>query len=54
MSATVLKGLLRKSIMFRKKNILLLEAYIDADYRLIVGRGSTTSYCTFLRGNLVT
>ena len=44
-----------KGILFKKKDILTLEAYTDADYAgSIVDRISTTRYCTFLGGNLVT
>ncbi|GFZ16859.1 hypothetical protein Acr_26g0001290 [Actinidia rufa] len=40
---------------FVKNNNLTLEAYTDADYAgSLVGRRSTTGYCTFLGGNLVT
>ena len=41
--------------MFRKNNTLALEAYTDTNYAgSIVDRRSTTRYCTFLGGNLVT
>ena len=41
--------------MFKKNDTLALEAYTDADYAgSIVDRRSTTGYCTFLGGNLVT
>ena len=44
-----------KGILFKKKDILALEAYTDADYAgSIVDRISITGYCTFLGGNLVT
>ena len=50
-----LKGNPRKGILFKKNDTLALEAYIDADYAgSIVDRRSTTGYCTFLEGNLVT
>ena len=50
-----LKGNLGKGILFKKNNTLALEAYIDADCAgSLVDRRSTTGYCTFLRGNLVT
>ena len=50
-----LKGNPGKRILFKKNNILALEAYTDADYAgSIVDRRSTTGYCTFLGGNLVT
>ena len=50
-----LKGNPGKGILFKKNNTLALEAYTDADYAgSLVDRGSTTGYCTFLRGNLVT
>ncbi|EXB36428.1 hypothetical protein L484_009995 [Morus notabilis] len=50
-----LKGNLGKGILFKKNSTLTLEAYTDADYAgSIVDRRSTTGYCTFLGGNLIT
>ncbi|KAL6347733.1 hypothetical protein AAG906_026262 [Vitis piasezkii] len=50
-----LKGNPGKRILFKKNNTLALEAYTDADYAgSLVDRRSTTGYCTFLGGNLVT
>ncbi|RVW17569.1 Retrovirus-related Pol polyprotein from transposon RE1 [Vitis vinifera] len=50
-----LKGNPEKGILFKKNNTLVLEAYTDADYASsLMDRRSTTGYCTFLRGNLVT
>ena len=50
-----LKGNPRKGILFKKNDAFSLEAYTDADYAgSIVDRRSTTRYCTFLEGNLVT
>ena len=50
-----LKGNPGKGILFKKNNTLALEAYIDSDYTgSLVDRRSTTGYCTFLGGNLVT
>lgn len=50
-----LKGNPGKGILFKKTNTLTLEAYTDADYASsLVDRRSTTRYCTFLGGNLVT
>ncbi|RVW98411.1 Copia protein [Vitis vinifera] len=44
-----------KEFWFKKNNTLALEAYTDADYAgFLVDRRSTTGYCTFLGGNLVT
>ena len=44
-----------KGILFKKNDTLALEAYTDADYAgSIVDQRSTTGYCTFLGGNLVT
>lgn len=41
--------------MFRRSTGLVLEAYTNADYaESIVDKRSTTEYCTFLGGNLVT
>ena len=50
-----LKGTPGKGILFKKGEGLTLEAYSDADYAgSIVDRRSTSGYCTFLGGNLVT
>ncbi|WJZ80505.1 hypothetical protein VitviT2T_000420 [Vitis vinifera] len=50
-----LKGNLGKRILFKKNNTLALEAYTDVDYAgSLVDRISTTRYCIFLGGNLVT
>nr|CAN68477.1 hypothetical protein VITISV_029627 [Vitis vinifera] len=50
-----LKGNPGKGILFKKNNTVALEAYTDADYAgSLVDRRSTTGYCTFLGGNLVT
>ena len=50
-----LKGNPEKGILFKKNDTLALEAYTDADCAgSIVDRRSTTGYCTFLGGNLVT
>ena len=50
-----LKGNPGKGILFKKNDTLALEAYTDADYAgSLVDRRSTTGYCTFLGGNLVT
>ncbi|XP_020580984.1 uncharacterized protein LOC110025061 [Phalaenopsis equestris] len=50
-----LKGNSEKGILFKRNDTLTLKAYTDADYAgSIVDRRSTTRYCTFLGGNLVT
>ena len=50
-----LRGAPRKGILFKRNGGLILEAYTDADYAgSIVDRRSTSGYCTFLGGNLVT
>ena len=50
-----LKGNPGKGILIKKNNTFALEAYTDADYGgSLVDRRSTTGYCTFLGGNLVT
>lgn len=50
-----MKSCQEKGVLFRRNNRLTLEAYIDGDYaRSMVDRRSTSSYCTFLGGNLVT
>ena len=44
-----------KGILFKKEGNLSLEVYTDADYAgSLVDRRSTTGYCMFLGGNLVT
>ena len=50
-----LKGTPGRGILFKKNEGLLIEAYTDADYAgSVVDRRSTSGYCTFLGGNLVT
>ena len=50
-----MKGNPEKGILFKKNNTLALEAYTDADYAgSLVDQRSTTGYCTFLGGNLIT
>lgn len=50
-----LKGSPGKGILFKRNSTLTLEAYTDADYAgSLVDRRSTSGYCTFLGGNLVT
>lgn len=45
----------RKGILFSKNNHLRVEAYTDADWAgSLVDRKSTSVYCTFVGGNLVT
>ena len=49
-----LKAHLGKGISFKKGTAIDLEVYIDADFAgSIVDRRSTSSYCTFLGGNLI-
>ncbi|RDX62033.1 putative mitochondrial protein, partial [Mucuna pruriens] len=44
-----------KGLLFRKEGILSMEIYTDADYAgLVVDIRSTSRYCMFLGGNLVT
>ena len=44
-----------KGILFKKGTKRTLEAYTDADYvDLVVNKRSTSGYCTFVGGNLVT
>lgn len=41
--------------MFKKNVGLMLEAYTNANYAgSVIDRRSTTRYCTFLDGNLIT
>ena len=50
-----LKGTLGKGILLKRNEGLVLETYTDADYAgSIIDRRSTSRYCTFLDGNLVT
>lgn len=50
-----LKGNLDKGILLRKGRSMTLEAYTDPAYAgSLDDRRSTSGYCTFLRGNLVT
>jgi len=50
-----LKGTLGRGILVKRNKSVVLEAYIDAHYAgSVVDRRSTTGYCTFLGGNLVT
>ncbi|KAK2974430.1 hypothetical protein RJ640_011327 [Escallonia rubra] len=50
-----LKGSPGRGILFRKGTNMELEAYTDADYAgSLTDRRSTSGYCTFLGGNLVT
>ena len=49
-----LKGTSRKGVLFKRGNELTSKAYTYLDYvELVDDRKSTSSYCTFLRGNLV-
>ena len=49
-----LKAHPRKGILFKKTSNIALTIYTDADFaRSSLDRRSTTGYCTFLRGNLV-
>ena len=42
-------------LLYKANGHLRVEAYIDADWaRLPSNRKSTTRYCTFLGGNLIT
>ncbi|XP_059664076.1 uncharacterized mitochondrial protein AtMg00810-like [Cornus florida] len=50
-----LKTSLGKEILLKRNTGLVLEVYTNADYACLpIDRCSTTSYCTFLGGNLVT
>lgn len=40
--------------MFSKNDKLLLKTYTDRDYaELVIDKRYTTSYCIFLKGNLI-
>lgn len=50
-----LKGSPGRGLLFRKGRELTIEAYTDADWAgSIVDRRSTSAWCTFVGGNLVT
>lgn len=50
-----LKGTLSRGILFKKNEGLLIEAYTNVDYTgFVVDHISTSGYCTFLGGNIVT
>ena len=49
-----LKTHLGKEILFKKTSNIALEIYTDVDFaRSLLDMQSTTGYCTFLGGNLV-
>lgn len=44
-----------KGLLFSQRDYLKIEAYTDVDWAgLIMDRWSTSGYCTFMEGNLVT
>ncbi|KAL0557194.1 hypothetical protein IC582_005712 [Cucumis melo] len=50
-----LKNTLGKGLMFRKTNRKTIKAYTDSDWAgSVIDRKSTSDYCTFVWGNLVT
>ncbi|TYK05138.1 putative mitochondrial protein [Cucumis melo var. makuwa] len=50
-----LKNTPGKGLMFRKTNRKTIEAYTDSDWAgSVIDRKSTSGYCTFVWGNLVT
>ena len=50
-----LKSAPRKGLFFTQRSHTQVEAYIDADWvRSITNKRSTTGYCTFVGGILVT
>ncbi|RDX71634.1 Copia protein, partial [Mucuna pruriens] len=52
---SVLKESLGKELLFIKEGTLSMEIYTDADYaKSVMNRRSTSGYCMFLGGNLVT
>ena len=47
--------LFRSGLLFKSRGHLQIEAYTDANWaRSIVNRRSTSRYCSFIGGNLVT
>ncbi|KAL0560759.1 hypothetical protein IC582_001172 [Cucumis melo] len=54
-NSEILKTTPGKGLMFRKIDRKTIEAYTDSDWaRSVVNRKSTSGYCTFVWGNLVT
>ena len=50
-----LKSAPGKGLFFMRDNHLQVEAYTDSDYGgSVIDRRSTSGYCTFVGGNLVT
>ena len=50
-----LKGTPGKGLLFKKQGHLRVEVYTDADWAgCVIDRKSTSGYCTFVGGNLVT
>jgi len=50
-----LKGIPGKGYMSTKWNEMILKAYTNADYASSIdNKRSTSGYCTFIGGNLVT
>ncbi|KAL4038634.1 hypothetical protein IC575_002257 [Cucumis melo] len=50
-----LKNTTGKGLMFRKTNRKTIEAYTDSDWEgSVIDKKSTSGYCTFVWGNLVT
>ena len=50
-----IKGALGKCLVYRKNNHLKIEAYSDSGYARDRGdRKSTSGFCTYVGGNLVT
>ena len=50
-----LKGAPGRGLLYKKSQYLQVEVYTDADWASsIMDRRSTSRYCTFIRGNLVT
>ena len=44
-----------RGLLFKRNEKLIMEVYIDVDYEgSIIDRKSTSGYCMFLGGNLVT
>ena len=50
-----LKGTPRKGLLYENRGHLQVDVFTDVDWGgSVIDRGSTSRYCTFVGGNLVT